>query len=204
MFKKLALLCVAIYCSGALAQVAQQTQPVDLNEFIRQQNAALRAEEAAKQAAQQAAQASEQAARAAQEVLSTTSDSAVIQAAQEAAKKAAEYATQAANALKGAIDSATRSFQLPNGAGAYSVTGRSNDPFTFCTYGVPLDGWVSVNPLTGAWQPIRKYPNLQWIPVFQRICPMAMSQGGWTGPGSGEAFMGNAASPVPPLLPYPH
>lgn len=89
------------------------------------------------------------------------------------------------------VATAVPSIALP-AAGVYAPTGRSNDPFVFCTYGVPNDGWVAVNPIAGTWRAIRKYPNLYWVPIYQSICPAAMSQGVWTGLGDGSQ------------LPFPH
>lgn len=74
--------------------------------------------------------------------------------------------------------SASQSYYLP--------TGRSNDPFVFCTEGVREDGWVAVNPLTGTWTPVSQYVNYRWIPTYVYICPKALGQGQWTGAGSGS------------------
>lgn len=85
--------------------------------------------------------------------------------------------------------------------GMYMPVGRDNDPFVFCTQGVPEDGWVAVNPLSGSWTAITEYPNLQWIPAFEAVCPAAMSMGVWMGPGQGMAIgvPGTGA-----LVPFPH
>lgn len=69
----------------------------------------------------------------------------------------------------------------------YSVVGRSNDPFVFCTQGVPSDGWIAVDPLAGTYKIIRKYPDLKWIPQYQTVCPAARSVGAWLGGGSPDS-----------------
>ncbi len=55
----------------------------------------------------------------------------------------------------------------------YEIVPYGNDPFTFCTTGMPVDGWVAVNPATGTWTPIRHYPNLFWTGAYERVCPKA-------------------------------
>ena len=67
------------------------------------------------------------------------------------------------------------------GTGVYAPVGRSNDPFVFCTEGVPLHGWIAVDPISGTWTPISKYVNYQWIPTYVAICPRAMKRGVWKG-----------------------
>ncbi len=74
----------------------------------------------------------------------------------------------------------------PSSQGYFLPVGRSNDPFVFCTEGVPEHGWIAVNPVTGTWTPISQYVNYQWIPTYIAICPRAFGQGQWTGPGSGS------------------
>jgi hypothetical protein len=79
-------------------------------------------------------------------------------------------------------------FEVGGGAEAvYSVVGRSNDPFVFCTQGVPSDGWIAVDPLAGTYKIIRKYPDLKWIPQYQTVCPAAISIGAWLGGGSPDS-----------------
>lgn len=87
--------------------------------------------------------------------------------------------------------------------GKYAQVGRSNDPFVFCTQGVPQHNWAPVNPLAGTWRCTRrcKYVNYRWIPVYQSICPAAMSRGAWTGPGSGDMYK---AAPPDKLVPFKH
>ncbi|MEE7545680.1 hypothetical protein HF319_00275 [Xanthomonas sp. Kuri4-1] len=58
----------------------------------------------------------------------------------------------------------------------YEIVPYGNDPFTFCTVGMPSDGWVAVNPAVGAWTPIRHYPNLFWTGAYERVCPKAFGQ----------------------------
>ena len=70
--------------------------------------------------------------------------------------------------------------------GSYTYVGRSNDPFVFCSEGVPQDGWVAVNPVSGTWTPISQYVNYQWIATYEYICPKAYGVGAWLGPGSGS------------------
>jgi hypothetical protein len=85
--------------------------------------------------------------------------------------------------------------------GVYSVVGRMNDPFLFCTQGVPLDNWVAVNPILGTWTATSQYVNYQWIATYEAICPAAMKQGIWMGPGMGYAI-GVPGTTI--LTPFPH
>ena len=55
------------------------------------------------------------------------------------------------------------------GQGAYMPVGRMNDPFVFCSEGMPMHGWVAVNPVSGTWTPISQYVNYQWIPTYVGI-----------------------------------
>lgn len=101
---------------------------------------------------------------------------------------------------------------IPIVPGAYSLVGRMNDPFVFCTEGMPLQhGWKAVNGLTGTWVCLwwgwrGCKANLQYIPVFKTICPRALSMGPWMGPGMGSAFKGGVlTTPVsPPIVPFVH
>lgn len=76
--------------------------------------------------------------------------------------------------------------QAASGQGTYMPVGRMNDPFVFCSEGMPMHGWVAVNPVSGTWAPISQYVNYQWIPTYVAICPRAMGQGVWQGPGTGS------------------
>ena len=76
--------------------------------------------------------------------------------------------------------------QAATGQGIYMPVGRMNDPFVFCSEGMPMHGWVAVNPVSGTWTPISQYVNYQWIPTYVAICPRAMGQGAWQGPGTGS------------------
>lgn len=67
-------------------------------------------------------------------------------------------------------------------SGVYTRVPYNNNPFLFCKYGMPQDGWVSVNWRTGTWTPIRKYPNLRWVPTYVYICPAADRPAGGPGP----------------------
>lgn len=40
----------------------------------------------------------------------------------------------------------------------------------FCRRGYPSHGWVAINGRIGAWTPIRKFPNLQYVPSFVLRC----------------------------------
>lgn len=189
--------------SGSVFAQAQQLNP-EQQAFIAQQNAAFKAEADAKLAAETTAKAAQEAQSvAAQMQMCAECDPKDVAAAQAQAQAASAAAQAAQAAVLPASQAASASMFMPGGLGAFAVTGRSNDPFTFCTKGVPYDGWVAVNGLTGTWTPIRQYPNMMWVPVFQRICPLVLSQGVWVGPGSGEAF---AADPtgMSPVVPYTH
>jgi len=62
--------------------------------------------------------------------------------------------------------------------GVYAEVPYNNNPFLFCTLGMPQDGWVAVNWRTGTWKPITQYPNLRWVPTYVRICPAAARPAG--------------------------
>ncbi|QWP76228.1 hypothetical protein J5226_21985 [Lysobacter sp. K5869] len=57
--------------------------------------------------------------------------------------------------------------------GVYATVPYNNNPFLFCTLGMPQDGWVAVDWRTGSWKPITQYPNLRWVPTYAYICPAA-------------------------------
>ena len=40
----------------------------------------------------------------------------------------------------------------------------------FCEKGYSRHGWVAVDGRVGTWTPIRKYPNLQYVPSFVLRC----------------------------------
>ncbi|WP_454831790.1 hypothetical protein [Pseudoxanthomonas wuyuanensis] len=61
--------------------------------------------------------------------------------------------------------------------GYYTVVPYNNNPFVFCTEGMPSHGWIGVNPATGAWTPISNYVNYQWIATYVYICPKAFNSG---------------------------
>lgn len=61
--------------------------------------------------------------------------------------------------------------------GYYLPTGRSNDPFVFCTEGMPAHGWIAISPAQGTCQAISQYVNYQWIPTYTYSCPKAFGQG---------------------------
>lgn len=63
-------------------------------------------------------------------------------------------------------------------SGAYAQVPYSNNPFLFCTLGMPKDGWIAVNWRIGKWKPITQYPNLRWVPTYRRICPAAAKPAG--------------------------
>ena len=53
-------------------------------------------------------------------------------------------------------------------AGTYKTVPYGNNPFLFCKYGMPSDGWVSQGD--GKWRKIVKRPNKHWIPTFEEVC----------------------------------
>lgn len=94
----------------------------------------------------------------------------------------------------------------PSGlAGVYSVVGRHNDIFVFCKEGMPMHGWIGVNPSTGQYQILNWWTvNWTWIPYYVVLCPFGgQAPGNWQGPGSGAAFKGNPSG-TPPLIPFAH
>lgn len=96
---------------------------------------------------------------------------------------------------------------LSNAASAQSgfyetIRYRDNDPFLFCTKGYEMTiaqmCWIPLNPQSGTWtytgvcRPPNKYGR-DWnerdydaLWQYERICPQAMGQGGWEGPGDGS------------------
>jgi hypothetical protein len=78
--------------------------------------------------------------------------------------------------------------------GSYMPVGRSNDPFVFCTEGVPTDFWIALDPLQGTYTITNPdYFNPFWIPTYVAICPKVMSTGSWGGKGGS-----------PDLVPFYH
>lgn len=107
--------------------------------------------------------------------------------------------------INSGISSLRGQMATPGGAAAvYSVVGRSNDVFTFCQQGIPLDSWIGVNPTSGTYQILNYWTvNWQWIPYYVVICPYGgATPGGFTG-GDGGQFR---SGPVPDIVltPSPH
>lgn len=103
------------------------------------------------------------------------------------------------------ISSLRSQMATPAGAAAvYSQVGRSNDVFTFCQQGIPLDSWIGVDPTSGSYQILNYWTvNWQWIPYYVVICPFGgQTPGGFTG-GDGGAFRAGP-SPMVPLVPFVH
>lgn len=54
----------------------------------------------------------------------------------------------------------------------------NNDPFTFCTLGVPWDCWAPINPQLGTFTVTNPYCfNPTSAQQFARVCPKAFPQG---------------------------
>lgn len=50
-----------------------------------------------------------------------------------------------------------------------------NDPFVFCTFGVPADCWLPLNPVTGAFTVTNRYCfNPLSAAQYVRVCPHAL------------------------------
>jgi hypothetical protein len=190
--------------------VSQTMNEAEMAQFVNNQKQAWQKAAEAKQAAdlarQEAQAASASAAAVRNNSESTRQD---IEAAQNAEKQALEKSKVADENVVKSADAAKDSMFIggsTSGFGAYTATGRMNDPFTFCTEGVPRDGWIATNPLAGAWTPIRACPacpNLSWVPVYTAICPLAMSIGPWVGPGRGSAFKADMTG-TSPVVPFTH
>jgi hypothetical protein len=77
-----------------------------------------------------------------------------------------------------------------------TVLPYGNNPFKFCSEGMPSDGWVPVDWRSGTYRYTRraKRVNTAWIPVFQTVCPLAAA-GGTTIGGGGRGVEGESASP---------
>lgn len=59
----------------------------------------------------------------------------------------------------------------------------NNDPFTFCTHGVPEDCWAPVDPSTGSYTVIDEYCfNPVSASLYARVCPHAFGQAGVASP----------------------
>ncbi len=50
----------------------------------------------------------------------------------------------------------------------YRQVPYGNNPFLFCKYGMPSDGWVSDGD--GKWHKIVKHPNKRWVAAFEDTC----------------------------------
>lgn len=66
--------------------------------------------------------------------------------------------------------------------GVYAEVPYNNNPFLFCELGMPEHGWIATNWRVGAWKPISKYVNWQWIPTYVVICPAAARPAGGGAP----------------------
>ena len=54
----------------------------------------------------------------------------------------------------------------------------NNDPFTFCTLGVPWDCWAPISPQLGTFTVTNPYCfNATSAAQFARVCPKAFPQG---------------------------
>lgn len=54
----------------------------------------------------------------------------------------------------------------------------NNDPFLFCTIGVPSDCWAPINPATGAFTVTNPYCyNAYSSAMYARVCPHAFTSG---------------------------
>lgn len=54
----------------------------------------------------------------------------------------------------------------------------NNDPFTFCTLGVPWDCWAPISPQLGTFTVTNPYCfNPTSAQQFARVCPKAFQQG---------------------------
>lgn len=76
-----------------------------------------------------------------------------------------------------------------------AVLPYGNNPFKFCSEGMPDDGWVPVDWRTGTYRYTRraKRVNKVWIPVFQTVCPLA-AVGGTSIGGGGRGAEGETAA----------
>lgn len=66
--------------------------------------------------------------------------------------------------------------------GVYAEVPYNNNPFLFCTLGMPEHGWIASNPRNGQWQAISQYVNWQWIPTYMYICPAGFRPAGGGAP----------------------
>ncbi|MFC6839681.1 hypothetical protein [Xanthomonas theicola] len=54
----------------------------------------------------------------------------------------------------------------------------NNNPFLFCTIGVPSDCWAPVNPATGTYTVTNPYCfNSYSALLYARVCPQGLSDG---------------------------
>ena len=69
----------------------------------------------------------------------------------------------------------------------------NNDPFLFCTIGVPSDCWAPINPATGAFTVTNPYCyNAYSSAMYARVCPHAFT---------GAKVGGAAATPRSSVVP---
>lgn len=72
-----------------------------------------------------------------------------------------------------------------------------NNPFLFCTLGVPQDCWAPVNPATGAFVVTNQYCfNAYSAAMYARVCPHAFPHGLTGGLGQNAGGSGGAAGGV--------
>lgn len=73
-----------------------------------------------------------------------------------------------------------------------------NDPFLFCTLGVPQDCWAPINPVIGAFTVTNPYCfNPVSAAQYARVCPRAFLTGGArTGTAQGNATRASARDPA--------
>lgn len=63
----------------------------------------------------------------------------------------------------------------------------NNDPFVFCTVGVPWDCWAPVSPQLGTFTVTNPYCfNPTSAAQYARVCPRGFAQGAATSSGGGQ------------------
>lgn len=69
----------------------------------------------------------------------------------------------------------------------------NNDPFTFCTYGVPEDCWLPISKELGTYTVVHPYCfNSVSALMFARVCPKAFPMGGSSAKVSSSSKRDNA------------
>lgn len=96
-----------------------------------------------------------------------------------------------------AIFLAATSSYAQSGSGYYEfIPYYNNDPFTFCTVGVPQDCWAPISKEFGTFTVTNPYCfNAYSAQLFARVCPKAFPYGPLPPPSTASVDPANADAP---------